>query len=182
MAEEINIENVANITDYLADIEKTGKSSVYTPIYPQVYEGRQVIINSDRLIFNAKQDSILFSSNKIIGFNTNGSFHFDSEKNFIVNSNKIVLGIKNTADGATIYGQEPAVLGNQMEEFISELIDAVIHLTQDVETKVSFIDGSGKETGYNPNNERAFQTTVAMLNKLRSSFAGKCKSTTVLLK
>jgi len=154
----------------------------FIPKDTNIYDDNQIIINSDRLIFNAKQDSILFSSNKVIGFNTNGSFHFDSEKNFIVNSNKIILGLKNTADGAIIYGQEPAILGHQLDEFISELIDAVIHLTQDVETKVSFLDSSGNPTGYNSDNIIAFQTTVDMLNDLRISFASKCKSQTVLLK
>ncbi len=154
----------------------------FTPKDTNVYNDNQIIINSDRLIFNAKQDSILFSSDKVIGFNTNGSFHFDSEKNFIVNSNKIVLGLKNTADGSIIYGQEPAILGNQMEEFISDLIDAIQHLTEDIETKVSFIDSSGYETAFNPNNKLAFQTTIAMLEELRKSFASKCKSQTVLLK
>ena len=154
----------------------------FTPEDTNIYDDNQIIINSDRLIFNAKQDSILFSSNKIIGFNTNGSFHFDSEKNFIVNSNKIILGLKKTADGAIIYGQEPAILGHQMDEFISELIDAIIHLTEDIETKVSFIDSSGTPTGYNPENKIALSTTVAMLEELRKSFSGKCKSQTVLLK
>ena len=154
----------------------------FIPKDPNIYDDNQIIVNSDRLIFNAKQDSILFSSNKVIGFNTNGGFHFDGEKDFIVNSNKIILGLKKTADGAIIYGQEPAVLGHQMDEFISELIDAIIHLTEDIETKVSFIDSSGTPTGYNPENKIALSTTVAMLEELRKSFSGKCKSQTVLLK
>tara|TARA_R110000744_G_scaffold5160_1_gene18137 strand:+ start:118 stop:588 length:471 start_codon:yes stop_codon:yes gene_type:complete len=154
----------------------------FTPEDTNIYDNNQIIINSDRLIFNAKQDSILFSSNKIIGFNTNGSFHFDSEKNFIVNSNKIILGLKNTPDGTIIYGQEPALLGNQTEEWISDLIDTIQHLMEDVETKVSFIDSSGNPTGYNSENKIAFQTTVDMLDNLRTSFAIKCKSQTVLLK
>ena len=154
----------------------------FIPKDTNIYDDNQIIINSDRLIFNAKQDSILFSSNKVIGFNTNGSFHFDSEKNFIVNSSKIILGLKKTADGAIVYGQEPAILGHQLDEFISQLLDAIIHLTEDIETKVSFIDSSGNETGYNPDNEIAFQTTVNQLNELRTSFASKCKSQTVLLK
>ena len=54
MAEEINIENIPNVTDFMAELQDSGKSPVYTPIYPDVYEGRQVIINSDRLIFNAR--------------------------------------------------------------------------------------------------------------------------------
>ena len=154
----------------------------FIPKDPNIYDDNQIIINSDRLIFNAKQDSILFSSNKVIGFNTNGSFHFDSEENFIVNSDKIILGLKKTADGAIIYGQEPAILGHQIDEFISEFIDAVIHLTEDIETKVSFIDSSGNPTGYNSENKIAFATTVAMLEELRKSFSNKCKSQTVLLK
>tara|TARA_B100000497_G_scaffold99344_1_gene112319 strand:+ start:209 stop:679 length:471 start_codon:yes stop_codon:yes gene_type:complete len=154
----------------------------FIPKDTNIYDDNQIIINSDRLIFNAKQDSILFSSNKVIGFNTNGSFHFDSEKNFIVNSNKIVLGLKRSPDGGIIYGQEPALLGNQTEEFISDLIDTIQHLMEDIETKVSFIDSSGNPTGYNSDNKIAFQTTVDMLNDLRTSFASKCKSQTVLLK
>ena len=154
----------------------------FTPEDTNIYDDNQIIINSDRLIFNAKQDSILFSSNKVIGFNTNGGFHFDGEEDFIINSNKIVLGLKKTADGAIIYGQEPAILGNQMEEFISDLIDVIQHLTEDIETKVSFIDSSGNPTGYNPDNKLAFSTTIAMLEELRISFADKCKSQTVLLK
>ena len=54
MAEIINIPNVPNVTDFMADIENSGKSSVYTPISPHAYEGRQAIINADRIIFNAR--------------------------------------------------------------------------------------------------------------------------------
>ena len=40
----------------------------FTPKDTNIYDDNQIIINSDRLIFNAKQDSILFSSNKVIVF------------------------------------------------------------------------------------------------------------------
>ena len=50
----------------------------YIPETPNNYIGKQVIINSDRLIFNAKNDSILLFSDKAIGFSTNGNFHFDT--------------------------------------------------------------------------------------------------------
>ena len=50
----------------------------YIPQAPGSYQGNQVLINSDRLIFNAKEDSILLFSDKAIGFSTNGSFHFDT--------------------------------------------------------------------------------------------------------
>ena len=52
--------------------------SHYIPELPGTYQGKQVIINSDRLVFNAREDSILFYSDQAIGFSTNGSFHFDT--------------------------------------------------------------------------------------------------------
>ena len=61
---------------------------------PETYQGKQVIINSDRLIFNAREDS-LFSSNKTIAFSTNKDFHINtsegSDGKFAVNSPKIHL-------------------------------------------------------------------------------------------
>ena len=54
------------------------KKPPYKPVNPGSYLGNQVIINSDRLLFNARQDSILLYSDKVIGFSTNGSFHFDT--------------------------------------------------------------------------------------------------------
>ena len=40
----------------------------YIPQSPNTYQGNQVIINSDRLLFNAKTDSILLFSDQAIGF------------------------------------------------------------------------------------------------------------------
>ena len=67
----------------------------YKPDAPNIYQGKQVVINSDRLIFNAKDDSILLFSDKAIGFSTNGSFHFDTSDDinskFIINAPNIYL-------------------------------------------------------------------------------------------
>ena len=60
----------------------------YKPEAPELYQGNQVLINSDRLVFNAKTDGILLFSDKVIGFSTNGSFHFDTSKN---TDNKFIL-------------------------------------------------------------------------------------------
>ena len=65
----------------------------FKPLPLSTYIGNQVLINSDRLIFNAKKDSILLYSDKVIGFSTNGSFHFDtspeSDSKFVLNSPNI---------------------------------------------------------------------------------------------
>ena len=153
----------------------------YIPEDPNIYDNNQIIINSDRLIFNAKKDSILLSSNKAIGFNTDGNFHFDGNGKFIVNADKIILGIKNTADGAIIYGQEPAILGNELEFFVSRLLDTLLGLVTQIECNISYIDSSGNPTGYNPENETALETCRKELNDLRLEFV-ECKSKTVILK
>ena len=87
----------------------------YTPKSPQEYNGNQVIINSDRLLFNAKTDSILLFSDKVIGFSTNGSFHFDTspdktKSKFIINSPNIYLGLNYDNTLPT----QPAVLADDL--------------------------------------------------------------------
>tara|TARA_R110002167_G_scaffold71815_5_gene202488 strand:- start:388 stop:861 length:474 start_codon:yes stop_codon:yes gene_type:complete len=95
----------------------------YIPVQPNIYQGKQVIINSDRLLFNAKDDSILLFADKAIGFNTKGTINFDtgqSEDNnsFIVNAPNIHLGLKGGKDSPT----EPALLGDKTEEWLGRLI------------------------------------------------------------
>ena len=90
----------------------------YVPEQPHIYQGKQVIINSDRLLFNAKTDSILLFSDKAIGFSTNGSFHFDTGgldgNKFVVNAPDIYLGLD-----ADKYPTEPALLGDKTEDYLS---------------------------------------------------------------
>jgi len=95
----------------------------YIPQQPNIYQGKQVIINSDRLLFNAKDDSILLFADKAIGFNTKGTINFDtgqSEDNnkFIVNAPNIHLGLKGGKESPT----EPALLGDKTEEWLDRLL------------------------------------------------------------
>ena len=95
----------------------------YIPKQPNIYQGKQVIINSDRLLFNAKDDAILLFADKAIGFNTKGTINFDtgqSEDNnkFIVNAPNIHLGLKGGKDSPT----EPALLGDKTEEWLDRFL------------------------------------------------------------
>ena len=49
------IKNLLNITDELASIQDSGKNPILTPTYPNDYQGKQVILNADRIIFNARK-------------------------------------------------------------------------------------------------------------------------------
>ena len=70
---------------------------ITVPEHPNTYQGNQVIINSDRLVFNAKKDAILLYSSGSIGFSSKGNFHFDTDNSedtkFIVNTPNIYLGL-----------------------------------------------------------------------------------------
>ena len=95
----------------------------YIPKQPNTYQGTQVIINSDRLLFNAKDDSVLMFADKAIGFNTRGTINFDTGDNvdknkFVVNSPNIHLGLIDNLYSPT----EPALLGDSTEKWLQDLI------------------------------------------------------------
>ncbi len=88
----------------------------YKPDSTNKYAGKQVIINSDRLLFNAKEDAILIIGNETVGISTNGTFNVDSGSETIINSPEIYLGL-----GA----EEPVVLGDTLLGLLEELCDAL---------------------------------------------------------
>jgi len=90
---------------------------------PNTYQGKQVIITSDRLIFNAREDSI-FSSDSTIAFATNKDFHINTDGGtngkVAINSPKIHLGkVSNTNELAN----NPAVKGDETEKLLSDILD-----------------------------------------------------------
>ena len=144
----------------------------YKPEAPELYQGNQVLINSDRLVFNAKTDGILLFSDKVIGFSTNGSFHFDTSKNtdnkFIVNSPNIHLGLKDNHEPPT----EPAVLGHELETFLEDILDIVNNLIDDIKYKVSYTSGPpGSPTEMNPLNESALSARKTEIRIVRDNIA-----------
>ena len=140
----------------------------YIPEAPNNYIGKQVIVNSDRLIFNAKNDSILLFSDKAIGFSTNGNFHFDTLNNgtnkFVINAPNIYLGLRYD----DTYANEPVLLGNRTEAWLNDLIDVISYILDDVKYKVSYISQDvGKPTGPNQQNESLLKLRYDQLNSLR---------------
>lgn len=90
---------------------------------PEKYQGKQVIITSDRLVFNAREDSI-FASDSTIAFATNKDFHINTSDGpngkFAVNSPKIHLGeVKNSGQLA----DNPAVKGQELEQLLTDILD-----------------------------------------------------------
>jgi hypothetical protein len=89
----------------------------YTPQTPDKYAGKQVIVNSGRLVFNSNTDHILLSSALTIGFNSVKGFNFDTKANFVVDAPSIKLGSKD-ATQSMIKGD---LLITELQSLLSQL-------------------------------------------------------------
>jgi hypothetical protein len=72
-------------------------SYITQPQLPFEYSGKQVIINSGRLVFNSNNDHILLTSNQSVGLNAINSVNIDTPLT-VIQSNKILLGSKDATE------------------------------------------------------------------------------------
>ena len=97
------------------------------PTSPDKFAGEQIILNSGRLLFNTKTDSILFSSKKTINLNSVESVNIDSPT-FIANSKNIFLGDKNAT--------EPVILGDTFLNDLRQLLTQLITLSTALQSPI----------------------------------------------
>tara|TARA_R110000765_G_scaffold381002_1_gene472219 strand:- start:1316 stop:1813 length:498 start_codon:yes stop_codon:yes gene_type:complete len=146
-----------------------GTTGGYIPEEIKTYQGKQVLINSDRLVFNAKEDSILLYSDKAIGFSTNGSIHFDTgneelgvaANNFIVNSPNIYLGLT----WEDKLPSNPAVLGDELGDMLEDILELIDSLIMAILYKISYQVGPKGVTG-------PFSGNRSMVTGLRGTIEG----------
>lgn len=98
------------------------------PIKPNKYSGKQIIINSGRIIYNSTKDHILFSSKKSINLNAVEEVNIDSPSTTIQSSN-VYLGSKNA--------KEHVLLGDRTVSTLNNLIENLIGFLTVCETLVS---------------------------------------------
>ena len=103
------------------------KSYNDAPIYPSQYNGNQIILNSGRLLFNSKEDSILLTSKKSINLNSIDSINIDSPKT-VVASKEVLLGDKNA--------KESVILGDKFLTDLSGLLSNMVVLCNSISTGV----------------------------------------------
>lgn len=95
----------------------------------ETLSGNQIILASDRIVFNAKLNDIRGYSENNIGFFTNGTYILSTKKEIdlttetktILNSPKIFLGEENE--------DEPIAKGQTLIDIIQELINSINQLT-----------------------------------------------------
>ena len=98
---------------------KSYNSYFSAPIATNEFDSEQVVINSGRILFNAKDDNILLSSFDTINLNSINSVNIDTPKT-IVQSKEIYLGDK--------YATEPVILGDKFLDDFNGLCNSIVQL------------------------------------------------------
>ena len=147
----------------------------YKPDNPNAYTGKQIILNSDRILFNAKDDSVLLFAQKSIGFSTEGSFNFDTGtgngSHMIINTPLIYLGM----DG-DVLAKEPAVLGNKLAGgnsgetgVLKDMLTLINNLFDFLNTQFTVTDSMGNQTAPGINNfEPLIETDPTSIENIRA--------------
>jgi len=106
------------------------------PLASDQYIGNQVLINGGRLYFNAKNDSAFISAKESIGLNAK-TVNIDADTYFCIDAKKIYLG--KAARTATT--KEPVILGIQLENWLTTLLDALDSVATAMSTATTPLGG-----------------------------------------
>ena len=90
------------------------------PTTPNEYAGRQLLLNSGRLVFNSTEDHILLSSIKTVNINAINGFNVDSPQS-VIQSNSVLLGGINAV--------EPVLKGDTTINILVDLVNQLQALT-----------------------------------------------------
>jgi hypothetical protein len=107
-----------------------------TPTIPELYSGKQILLNSGRLVFNAKNDHIILSADKSVHLVSNNSLNFDTTDKISMTTNmsfgkitltspKIHLGLNEGTEGYVGSELQSLVLGENLIQTLSSIIDAL---------------------------------------------------------
>jgi hypothetical protein len=97
-----------------------------TPQSPNQFSGNQILLNSGRLVFNAKNDHIILNADKSVHLSSNGSINIDTNITSVfsneirLTSSKVFLG-----NGSKF---QPAVLGDDLKQTLSIILNTLERL------------------------------------------------------
>ena len=124
--QQIPIE-AASSNDYLS-------YSSNPPTLPSEYDGKQIVLNSGRLVFNSYSDHILLSSQKSINLNSQLSVNIDARSEFVVQTPSVYLGDTQNA--------QPLVLGNELVDLLTDLVSDIDSLATSLSNQINGPDGT----------------------------------------
>jgi len=92
------------------------------PILPAQYTNPQIIFNSDRIVINAKNDSVLISGQNSVGISSNGSINLESTSEMNLASKLIRLG--------NIKANQSVLRGDETVEYLKILITELQNIAE----------------------------------------------------
>lgn len=120
--------------------EEKGSFLNFGPIDVDLYRGAQAIIQSDRVVLNAREESLLLAAKEHISLSATNT-HLDGEERIVLNAPKIFLGsqaykLRNAPrrNGPTEDLQQPAVLGGVAEAILLDILEAITELINQMST------------------------------------------------
>lgn len=103
-----------------------------TPITPSSFTLPQIILHSDRIILNAKSDSVLISGQKSVGLSSNGSINVEA-KQIYFDGNDIRLGSKDAS--------QSVLKGDDTVEFLKRITTELLNISTALKTLQIFPGG-----------------------------------------
>lgn len=116
---EVQPPSAPNSNNQTSTTPPTKKDVPYQPAFP--YVGNQIIIDSDRVTINCKEDMALILAKKAVGISADSSVNIDTKGTFVVNAQKIKLGIGDDSEHPLVKGD---VLIDLLREITISLADA----------------------------------------------------------
>jgi hypothetical protein len=92
------------------------------PTTPAQYANPQIIFNSDRIVINAKNDSVLISGQNSVGISSNGSINIESTSEISIASKLTRLGNKNA--------NQSVLRGDETVEYLKILINELQNIAE----------------------------------------------------
>lgn len=106
---------------------KPGNSNILLKVQAvNEYSGKQAIIKSDRIVLNAFSNDIIIGAKSTVALASSNEIHINSAGNMYLNvkdGSKVVIG---KPGSATRKGDQPAVLGTNLSDFLDELMQLLI--------------------------------------------------------
>jgi hypothetical protein len=137
-------------TEFLLNASSTFYDSYQpqsAPTTPNQYSGKQIIINSGRLLFNTTEDHLMFSSKKSINLNAVQSVNIDVTGPFVVQAGEIFLGSKDA--------NESVLLGDSTVELLKDIFTDISTLLNVMSQQVT----RPTETGLGASSYYSFSCT-----------------------
>lgn len=109
----------------LASTKNDSYKKSILPEAVKTYSKEQIILNSGRLIFNSKLDSIILSAKKSIHLTSNTSVNIDATKQIVLDAPKVYLGSASGEEGvelqSVVKGENLNTLLGEVSSFLSSL-------------------------------------------------------------